>query len=44
MEVVQHGEANGNGMIVRLRLPSGLEILGLPTKNFYGGDWDLGPT
>jgi glyoxylase-like metal-dependent hydrolase (beta-lactamase superfamily II) len=31
-------------MIVRLRLPSGLEILGLPTKNFYGGDWDLGPT
>ncbi|MEJ2724209.1 MAG: MBL fold metallo-hydrolase [Deltaproteobacteria bacterium] len=31
-------------MVVRLRLPSGLEILGLPTKNFYGGDWDLGPT
>jgi len=31
-------------MIIRLRLPSGLEIIGLPTKNFYGGDWDLGPT
>jgi glyoxylase-like metal-dependent hydrolase (beta-lactamase superfamily II) len=44
MEVVQQGEGNGNDMIVRLRLPSGLEILGLPTKNFYGGDWDLGPT
>lgn len=44
MEVLQQGEGNGNGMIVRLRLPSGLEILGLPTKNFYGGDWDLGPT
>jgi glyoxylase-like metal-dependent hydrolase (beta-lactamase superfamily II) len=44
MEVVQQGEGNGNHMIVRLRLPSGLEILGLPTKNFYGGDWDLGPT
>ena len=44
MEVVQPGEGNGNHMIVRLRLPSGLEILGLPTENFYGGDWDLGPT
>jgi glyoxylase-like metal-dependent hydrolase (beta-lactamase superfamily II) len=44
MEVVEQGEGNGNHMTVRLRLPSGLEILGLPTKNFYGGDWDLGPT
>jgi glyoxylase-like metal-dependent hydrolase (beta-lactamase superfamily II) len=44
MEVVQQGEGNGNDMIIRLKLPSGLEILGLPTKNFYGGDWDLGPT
>jgi glyoxylase-like metal-dependent hydrolase (beta-lactamase superfamily II) len=44
MEVVQRGEGNGNHMIVRLMLPSGLEILGLPTENFYGGDWDLGPT
>lgn len=31
-------------MTVRFRLPSGLEIYGLPTKNFYGGHWDLGPT
>ena len=31
-------------MPFRLRLPSGLEILGLPTENFYGGEWDLGPT
>jgi glyoxylase-like metal-dependent hydrolase (beta-lactamase superfamily II) len=31
-------------MLVRFRLPSGLEIFGLPTKNFYGGHWDLGPT
>jgi hypothetical protein len=38
MEVVQPGERNGNHMIVRLRLPSGLEILCLPTENFYGGD------
>jgi glyoxylase-like metal-dependent hydrolase (beta-lactamase superfamily II) len=44
MEVVQPGEGNGNHMVVRLKLPSGLEILGLPTENFYGGDWDLGPT
>jgi glyoxylase-like metal-dependent hydrolase (beta-lactamase superfamily II) len=44
MEVVQRGEGNGNHMVVRMRLPSGLEILGLPTENFYGGDWDLGPT
>jgi glyoxylase-like metal-dependent hydrolase (beta-lactamase superfamily II) len=44
MEVIQRGEGNGNDMIIRLRLPSGLEILALPTKNFYSGDWDLGPT
>jgi glyoxylase-like metal-dependent hydrolase (beta-lactamase superfamily II) len=44
MEVVQKGEGNGNHGIVRLRLPSGLEILGLATNNFYGGEWDLGPT
>ena len=31
-------------MAVRFRLPSGLEIFGLPTKNAYGGHWDLGPT
>jgi glyoxylase-like metal-dependent hydrolase (beta-lactamase superfamily II) len=44
VEVVQEGQANGNHMIVRMRFPSGLEIVGLPTENFYGGDWDLGPT
>ncbi len=31
-------------MVVRFRLPSGLEIFGLPTENFYSGNWNLGPT
>jgi len=31
-------------MIVRIPFPSGLEIIGMATKNFYGGDWDFGPT
>ena len=31
-------------MVVRFRLPSGLDIFGLPTENFYSGEWDLGPT
>ena len=44
VEIVTKGDESGNGMIIRLRLPSGLEIMGLPTKNFYGGHWDLGPT
>ena len=43
-EVIHKGDDNGNEMTVRFRLPSGLEIFGLPTKNFYGGHWDLGPT
>ena len=43
-EIIQKGDDNGNEMTVRFRLPSGLEIFGLPTKNFYGGHWDLGPT
>jgi glyoxylase-like metal-dependent hydrolase (beta-lactamase superfamily II) len=43
-EVLQRGDDSGNEMLVRFRLPSGLEIFGLPTKNFYGGHWDLGPT
>jgi len=42
--IIQKGDENGNGMVVKFRLPSGLEIIGLPTKNFYGGHWDLGPT
>lgn len=44
MKIIQKGDENGNGMVVRFRLPSGLEIFSLPTKNFYGGHWDLGPT
>jgi glyoxylase-like metal-dependent hydrolase (beta-lactamase superfamily II) len=43
-EVIHKGDASGNDMTVRFRLLSGLEIYGLPTKNFYGGHWDLGPT
>ena len=43
-EIIQRGDASGNDMTVRFRLPSGLEIFGLPTRNFYGGHWDLGPT
>ncbi len=43
-KIIQQGDASGNDMTVRFRLPSGLEIYGLPTKNFYGGHWDLGPT
>jgi glyoxylase-like metal-dependent hydrolase (beta-lactamase superfamily II) len=44
VEVIQMGDANGNGMLLKLELPSGIEIFGLPTENSYGGDWDLGPT
>jgi glyoxylase-like metal-dependent hydrolase (beta-lactamase superfamily II) len=43
-QVIHKGDENGNEMVVRFRLPSGLEIFGLPTKNSYGGHWDLGPT
>jgi glyoxylase-like metal-dependent hydrolase (beta-lactamase superfamily II) len=43
-EIIHKGDESGNGMIVKFRLPSGLEIVSLPTKNFYGGYWDLGPT
>ncbi len=43
-EVISKGDGSGNEMVVRFRLPSGLEIFGLPTQNFYGGHWDLGPT
>ncbi len=44
IRVLERGDERGNNMPIRLRLPSGLEILGLPTENFYGGEWDLGPT
>ncbi|MGD9034050.1 MAG: MBL fold metallo-hydrolase [Desulfobacteraceae bacterium] len=44
VEILEKGDDNGNHMQIRLRLASGLEIFGLPTENFYGGEWDLGPT
>ncbi len=43
-EIICDGDENGNEMAAEFQLPSGLEIVGLPTKNFYGGHWDLGPT
>jgi glyoxylase-like metal-dependent hydrolase (beta-lactamase superfamily II) len=43
-KIINQGDASGNEMVVKFQLPSGLEIFGLPTKNFYGGHWDLGPT
>jgi len=43
-KIILPGDENGNYMQVRFSLPSGLEVIGLPTKNFYGGYWDLGPT
>ena len=43
-KIIHHGDENGNGMVVKFQLPSGLEIFSLPTKNYYGGHWDLGPT
>jgi hypothetical protein len=33
-KIINQGDASGNDMTVRFRLPSGLEIYGLPTKNF----------
>jgi glyoxylase-like metal-dependent hydrolase (beta-lactamase superfamily II) len=44
VSIIQHGDASGNGMVAKIRLRSGLDIFTLPTKNFYGGHWDLGPT
>ncbi|MGD9179798.1 MAG: MBL fold metallo-hydrolase, partial [Desulfobacterales bacterium] len=43
-QIIRKGDGSGNEMVVRFRLPSGLEVFGLPTKNAYGGHWDLGPT
>jgi glyoxylase-like metal-dependent hydrolase (beta-lactamase superfamily II) len=43
-KIINQGDESGNEMVVKFQLPSGLEIVGLPTKNFYGGHWDLGPT
>jgi glyoxylase-like metal-dependent hydrolase (beta-lactamase superfamily II) len=44
VEILSKGDESGNHMPIRFTLPSGLRILGLPTENFYGGGWDLGPT
>ncbi|MBC8417327.1 MAG: MBL fold metallo-hydrolase [Desulfobacteraceae bacterium] len=44
VKVIRQGDSSGNGMLIRLTLSSGHEILGLPTENTYGGGWDLGPT
>ena len=44
VEILSKGDRSGNHMPIQFRLSSGLEILGLPTENFYGGEWDLGPT
>jgi glyoxylase-like metal-dependent hydrolase (beta-lactamase superfamily II) len=43
-KIIEQGDTRGNGMVMRFQLPSGLEVFGLPTENFYTGDWDLGPT
>lgn len=43
-EVIKKGDASGNGMVFKTTSQSGLELFGLATENFYGGDWDLGPT
>lgn len=43
-EMIQYGDENGNGMIVRIELSSGRRIFGCATKNVYGGAWDVGPT
>jgi len=42
--VIQEGDGSGNNMMIRFEFPSGLEIVGLATKNFYGGEWDFGPS
>ena len=44
VKVIQEGDTSGNNMIIRLELPSGLKVIGLATKNSYGGDWDFGPS
>jgi len=43
-EIINPGDDSGNERVVKFQLPSGLEIFSLPTKNYYGGHWDLGPT
>lgn len=43
-KVIHKGDESGNDMVVRFEFPSGLKIIGLATQNFYGGDWDFGPS
>jgi glyoxylase-like metal-dependent hydrolase (beta-lactamase superfamily II) len=43
-QILQKGDDNGNGMIIKLTLRSGRDIYGFATRNSYGDDWDLGPT
>ena len=44
VRVIHEGDESGNGMIIRIPFPSGEEIIGLATRNSYGGDWDFGPS
>jgi len=44
IKIIHQGDPNGNGWIVRFKLPSGTNVFALATENVYGGDWDLGPT
>ncbi len=44
IEIIRGGDSAGNNMIIRATLSSGRAIYGFATDNFFGGDWDLGPT
>ena len=44
IEIIRGGDSSGNNMIIRATLSSGRAIHGFATDNFYGGEWDLGPT
>ncbi|MBT3225818.1 MAG: MBL fold metallo-hydrolase [Deltaproteobacteria bacterium] len=44
VEIIRKGDQSGNGMVFKVKTPGGLEVYGLATENFYGGNWDLGPT
>ncbi len=35
---------DNKNMTIKLDFPSGLEIYGFATENYYGGDWDYGST
>jgi glyoxylase-like metal-dependent hydrolase (beta-lactamase superfamily II) len=43
-DVIRKGKESGVGTLFVLETSRGTKIFGLPTLNFYGGDWDLGPT